>query len=197
MRAILLWSITELEKENTMKGSEWITIAALLLGPIVAVQISEWLGRRRAQRERQLYIFRTLLATRMAKVSRDHVGALNMIDVEFFGKKPENKAVLEAWKIYLDHLNTKPEPLENWTSKGTDLFVDLLHSMATFLGYDFDKVHLNRSCYAPIAHGNWETEEQTIRKGLVDLFSKKSSLYVQLTEAKNGGESPKPVGFTS
>ncbi len=179
-----------------MSTNELITVIALFSGPIAAVQISEWLGRRRALHERQLYIFRTLLATRMAKVSREHVTALNMIDVEFYGRAHENRAVLDAWKIYLDHLNTKPEPLESWTTKGTDLFIELLYSMATFLGYEFDKVHLNRSCYAPIAHSNWETEEQAIRKGAVDWFSGKSALRVEvISEGKNGTDKSKAVGF--
>lgn len=54
------------------------------------------------------------MATRGAKVSPDHVEALNMIDIEFYGRRSgrrsrAEKSVVDAWKIYLDWLS-KPSP---------------------------------------------------------------------------------------
>jgi hypothetical protein len=58
-----------------------IMIAAVLLGPVVAVQVSTLLESRRERRRRQLGVFRTLMTTRALATSPLHVEALNMIDV--------------------------------------------------------------------------------------------------------------------
>jgi uncharacterized protein DUF6680 len=96
------------------------------------------------------------------EVSADHVQALNMIDIEFYGgRTTEDRAVVDAWKIYLDHLNHKYDDrqLDAWVEKGTDLFTELLFAMSKALGLKFDKVHLKRGVYFPIAHA--ETSSRT------------------------------------
>src|SRR5690242_7405924 len=107
-----------------MTNAEWITVAALFAGPVIAVQLSELLTRRRAKHDRRLHVFRTLMATRATRVSREHVAALNMIDLEFDEQDDGDKAVRDAWKVYLDHLSNKTEPLNNWVQKGSELFVE-------------------------------------------------------------------------
>ena len=70
-----------------MKLSDVLMIAAVLLAPVVAVQVQKWLEQYRAERERQLRIFKTLMATRATGLSHDHVQALNLIDLEFQGDR--------------------------------------------------------------------------------------------------------------
>lgn len=41
-----------------------ITIVAIIIGPILAVQAETYLSRRREERERRLQVFRTLMLTR-------------------------------------------------------------------------------------------------------------------------------------
>ena len=146
-----------------MSLSNWLTILAILLAPFFAVYVQKHLERQREARQRKINLFQTLMATRAARVSGSHVQALNMIDIEFYGRKilsfkfPSNseKEVLGTWKIYHDQLHTKYEgkDLQIWIDKGDELFTDLLHKMAQSLGYDFDRVHLKRGMYSPIAHG--------------------------------------------
>jgi len=52
-----------------MKLSDLLMIAAVLLAPIVAVQVQKWLEQYRSERERQLTIFKTLMATRATGLS--------------------------------------------------------------------------------------------------------------------------------
>lgn len=158
-----------------MNLNDVLTITAILLSPVLAVQVSEFLRRRREAKERKVNIFKTLMSTRRSRLSLIHVQALNLIDTEFYNVKE----VLDAWKTYLDHLydyvtlNSSPGV---WNAKQEDSFINLLYSMAKHLGYDFDKVYLKRASYSPEGHGKVEGELNFIREKLVELLSDKYSL---------------------
>lgn len=173
-----------------------LIILAVLLSPLVALHVQWWLQLRREARERKVRTFKTLMSTRGARVSPDHVAALNSIEVEFHKKSARNNKVVAAWRKFLDHLNTPP-PLEQldpaaqtrWREKSNDLFVALLYNMALALGYDFDEVSLKKGFYAPQGHEDLEFDQFVIRKGLVQVLSGTKSLGVTLTPSKN--EAPK------
>lgn len=133
------------------------------------------------------------MSTRAQKLHRDHVQALNMIDIEFYGRKipliktkyqtGKEQAVTHAWKSYNNHLNKANEypDINIWISKSEDLFTELLYAIAQAMNYDFDKVQLQRDCYRPIAHGDLETTQANILKGLEQILSGKSSLPMNIT----------------
>lgn len=79
-----------------MTIADWLMIAAVLLGPIIAVQLTRYLDNKKEERERKLQVFKTLMATRAYTVSWDHVVALNRIDLEFDKDDKKEKAVIEA-----------------------------------------------------------------------------------------------------
>lgn len=66
----------------------WLTILALIVGPIAAVQTQVWLERRRERGNRKLEIFKTLMRARGSPLSREHVDALNTLTLEFPGNSP-------------------------------------------------------------------------------------------------------------
>ncbi len=150
----------------------------ILLAPLVAVQISEFLQKRKEGRARRVELFKTLMATRASRLSGDHVKALNMIDIEFHGTDRRSRRVLEAWKAYLNHLNT-PLPPEVWLSRGNDLFFDLLFAMAQGLGYSMDKTDMRSTSYFPSGYGRLEDEQGRIRSGLLELVEGTRSLQVK------------------
>lgn len=156
-----------------MTIADWLMISAVLLGPIIAVQLTRHLDNKKEERERKLQVFKTLMATRAYIVSWDHVVALNRIDLEFDKDNKKEKAVIEAWKAYLDLLGDKSIAPEQWTVKRVDLLVELLHKMAQVLNYDFDKTHIKNSSYSPVAHGNTEEEQQALRAGLLQVLDGK------------------------
>jgi hypothetical protein len=88
----------------------WIYMIAIMVSPLIAVQVSEFLNKRKESRGRRVGIFKTLMGTRASRLSADHVQALNTIDIEFHGKDKRSRQVLEAWKAYLNHLNTRLPP---------------------------------------------------------------------------------------
>jgi hypothetical protein len=160
---------------------DWITIAAIFLGPIVAVQLTRFLDDRREIRGRKLQIFKSLMATRAYTVSWAHVEALNRIDLEFDKREKKERAVLDAWKQYLDLLNNDKMPFEQWVVKRVDLLVELLHNMAVVLDYDFDKTQIKNSSYAPRAHGDIEAQQEALRRGTIELLEGKRILPLYVT----------------
>ena len=163
-----------------METSVWIMIIAVLLAPVIAVQVSQFLERHRNKKEGKLRVFKTLMATRASTLAPAHVEALNMIDMEFYGDNKKDKAVVIAWKAYLDHLAAQNYPEESWGLKRVDLLVGLLYAMADCLGYDFDKTHIKNSAYIPKGYGELEDDQFILRKGLVGLLKGKISLPVFL-----------------
>jgi len=102
------------------------------------------------------------MATRGTPLSPHQVEALNVIDLEFSEKNTEDKAVADAWKVYLHHLHSAPNDyrdpnyqnqLQIWTEKSRDYLVDLLYAMSQALGYNFDKVRLKKASYTPKGYG--------------------------------------------
>jgi hypothetical protein len=77
-----------------MRLADWLTITAILLGPILAVQISQWLDRRRDRLYRKIWVFQTLMATRVTTLNQEHVRALNAIEFEFHGSNKGDHRVL-------------------------------------------------------------------------------------------------------
>lgn len=166
----------------TIKLTDVAIVVAALLGPVLAVQAQKLLERRRDVKERRLAIFRTLMATRAAMLSPQHVEALNAVPVEFYGSSLVLRQINEAWKLYLDHHDERLPPNDAWAQKRLDLFQDMLHLMSQFLGYSFSKTQLARDIYSPRAHGDLETEQTIIRRGLVNLFSGEFALPLAVKE---------------
>ncbi|MDT9121853.1 DUF6680 family protein, partial [Escherichia coli] len=76
------------------------------------------------------------------RLSNEHVRALNMIDIAFYGRVRKGQAkrskaesqVISAWKLYFSHLNTTYPNNDNasgliWNQNSNNLFVDLLSAI--------------------------------------------------------------------
>ena len=166
-----------------------LTIAAILLAPLVAVQVQKWLEVFREERGRKLWVFKTLMATRAANVSPEHVQALNMIDLEFRGKR--YKKVTDAWKAYLDHLASFPNEgdeaeQKRWGENRVDRLATLLMQMGKSLGYGFDEVHVKKGVYAPEAHSQIENENTLVRRGLIRVLYGDVSLSMAIDSLPTG-----------
>lgn len=158
--------------------SDWLMMLAVVLGPILAVQIQKLIDRNKEGRDRRLKVFRDLMTTRASTLAFQHVSALNMVGLEFNGKKYGK--VVNAWKTYIDHLGSFPDGDENlqkiWSEKKNDQLSDLLYEMGESLGFSFDKVHIKKAGYFPQAYADQERELNFIRKKLVDVFLNKDAI---------------------
>lgn len=182
-----------------MEHRDWITISAIIIGPILAVQAQKMLEAIRFKKQRRLNLFHTLMSTRANRISNEHVAALNMIDIEFYGRNifgmkfqsTSEKSVTNAWKNYNDQLNSQylPEQFAVWFERGDQLFTTLLYDMSNSLSYNFDEVQLKRDCYRPIAHGNLEQDQQLLRKALLELMEGTRALPIKQFEDKKNTSS--------
>jgi len=170
--------------EATITISNWAIIISTFLGPIFAILATRWLDIRKEKRDRKFQIFSTLMATRAYGLSAGHVEALNRIDVEFSDIK--DKKVVDAWKAYLDHLSNDylmKSDIFLWNETIKNSFVELLHMMSENLGYDFDKTHIKKMSYSPVAHGTTENEQTELRKLLINVL--KGSVPITITNFPN------------
>ncbi len=164
-----------------MTLTDILMIAATALSPFIAVQVTRFLDDRNEERGRKLQVFKTLMATRAYNISPAHVEALNRIDLEFSPKKRLEKAVLDVWQQYLDHLGNQQMEPGAWSVRQVDLLVDLLYAMGKALGYDFNKTQIKNGTYSPTAHGRLEEEQGKVRSMAIELLEGKRVLPMYVT----------------
>lgn len=192
--------------EQGIRAGEWFTIIATVLGPILAVQVQKWVEAGRAKRAERDRVFRTLMATRAARLSAEHVQALNMIDIAFYGSKfcgfhyqwPAAKAVCRDWKIYFDSLSADmtgftPDQHQRLTDSRDDKFTDLLASMAIAQNFDFDKVQLKRNMYNPQLHVDIDKDHRNIREGLARVLTGKSTIKMDVVNFPEAAQVEDPT----
>ena len=165
---------------------DWATIVAALLGPVLAVQAQKAVESFREKQRRKLFLFEQLMATRAARLAPEHVRALNMVDLVFYGERvlgiqrrsAKEQRVLDTWKEYHDHLNNKVDnaQIPLWIAQGDELFTNLLYAVAQDIGFKFDRVQLKRGAYSPVAHGEIEAEQTELRKATLSLLTGKHAL---------------------
>jgi hypothetical protein len=154
------------------------TIAAIIYGPIKAVDIARRRDVERDADARKRLILSTLMRTRKTVMNLEHVGALNQIQLEFFN----HPVVIAAYKNYIANLSdTVPPPgnaLENFMKRRSDLFFDLLHAVAAATGVVIDRHDLDRLAYMPFG---WQTEQnelQLFRTALIEVLQGRQALHV-------------------
>ena len=162
-----------------------IYMLTIAVSPLIAVQVTEFIHRRSEKQSRRLHVFRTLMATRGTRLSNEHVQALNMIAVEFRGKDQASRAVVESWKAYLLHLDTKFQDA-SWLTRGTDLIVELLFNMSKSLRYDFEKSEILTTAYFPKAHGDLQENQLRISQGFADIVDGKKTIPISLFQPMSG-----------
>lgn len=163
-----------------------LTIIAIIVGPIVALDLQKRLDKGREERNRKLWVFKTLMSFRATALAPQFVQALNLIEVEFDSKNEKEKAVLTAWKVLLDHfgeLGKTPLPA-NADEKTATLTTALLLAMGKCLGYDFDEVQIKKGAYYPMGLGNVEQEQHAVRRGILQVLSGKRRIPVGIFEDK-------------
>lgn len=107
-----------------------INIIAIIISPIVAVIVGQYLQNKSKKREDKLEIFKILMVSRGLGWSTESVRALNIIEVVF----SDDKNVLNQWKKYYDKLCVE-EPNETELSKIKIEGDKLLEVIAKSLGY--------------------------------------------------------------
>ena len=129
----LLSTVNQTEGEK-MTINDYLTLAALIIIPIVAVVIAQWLQNRSEKRKDKMQIFKTLMTSRIYGWTPDSVNALNIIDIVF----SDDEKVRAAWKDLNDKYRVT-NPDQQHLKKIENAHYKLLEAMANSLGYK-DKI---------------------------------------------------------
>jgi hypothetical protein len=182
----------------TLTAGEYVIAFATLLGPILAIQAQQWIERGRERKVRKEKVFFSLMATRQERLSSEHVQALNMIDLAFYGQKiftvrwqtKKDKAVIIKWREYFDSLSIDSSKFtEDQNNRLIEdrynKFISLLHAIAIAQNYEFEILDLRKNTYSPQAHGAIENEHAAIRSGMAKIFNGKDTLRMEITNLPN------------
>ena len=164
-----------------------LTLFAIMAGPIAAVLVTRWGDDRREKRRRKHDVLTTLMRTRPARLSYEHVGALNLIQLEF----SDSNSVLGAYGRYIEMLYQEtPKEAESSKRLGderSDRFIELLHQIAGDLGYSFDKKDLEKLSYGPQGWENDESAIRMLRSMAMDVMTGRQSLSVVMRPSVTPG----------
>ena len=142
-------------------------VFATLLGPVLAVWVTRTIDDNRRIRERQVNVFRTLMATRRATLSAERVTALNMVEIEFHGIEP----VQTVYRKVMEHINhSRPLP-ENWGKEHAKLTTRLISEIADALGYKLQQLDMLDGGYYPEGLADIEVEQQAVRRAIIATLS--------------------------
>lgn len=154
---------------------DWITVAAIVLGPILALSAQRALDALREKRKQRLQLYFTAMSWRGFWLHQDSVRALNSIDTVFDKKK--DKPVRDAWEAVVKHANTK-RPLDSdqpgqqaWDQKLFDSRVDLYQILGRNVGYEHSIDYIKHQTYIPQLYGDAELELMAIRKGFAKAIT--------------------------
>ena len=155
------------------------------------------------------------MRTRRVPMSADHVGALNLIEIEF-ADEPD---VLAAWKLLYQHFATEHvrRPDEQRMPHATleesrqrdnlfdkrlfderqRLFAKVLHSMAKTLNFNIEQLEIFEGGYTPQGWQDELLEQRMARNFILDLYRGRAALPVAVLSvpgAPDGAERPKLKG---
>jgi hypothetical protein len=148
---------------------DWITVAAIVAGPILALFAQRLLDWLREKKERRARIYFTVMSLRAVWLNPDSLRALNSIDTIFDRKG--DKPVRDAWARVIAHVSTPvpnaqqlPNEAQQWSNRLLDLRVDLYQLLGKAVGYNHTVDYIKTQVYNPQYHVDVELEQMQIRK---------------------------------
>ena len=176
----------------------FIQIAAIFASPIVALLITSRLALRKEKQSRRQQIFEALWKTRgdsssQGYLSPQRIGALNMIDIEFWQSETDvffegksTTAVLRTWHDYRNHLSTtaaseSQEDRIQWNVRSRALFLAMLAEMSQVLGYALNREVIDGGAYAPDQHLLNDARSEKGQNLLFEILEGKRALPIAMS----------------
>lgn len=176
-------------------GEFWMgfaTIVAVITGPVIAVFLVRGHDKRREENRRKYDIFRTLMRTRKLPIHYDHVGALNLVEVEF----TKHSNVIQAWNNYLKQLGEKLPPSGDAEGhiavrkKRDALLAKLISEIAKALKIKkIEQLDILEGNYLPQGWDDVEEEQRAVRHGLIKVLEGTAPIVIQ---AQHPPQTPSP-----
>ncbi len=186
----------------------WLTLAAIVAGPVFGAWFALHLQNRQQRKERRFDVFRTLMRTRRAPISPEHVGALNLVEIEFH----DAPHVISAWKALLQHFGTPHsrhaneevtpetpanEAMERNARFGQRIFEErarllskLLHAMGASLGLKLEQLDIYEGGYTPEGWLAVEGEQAAARQMFAQIARGDRAFPIEVTFISNPPDQP-------
>jgi len=131
--------------------TDWITIAAIIVGPIVAVGITLWIEERRKRRDAKLLTLRLLLSTRDLTSDPNYQVAIKLVPIEF----NDSPKVLQAHKEYLEAANVRLDgksenEAQEITSATSVKQTRLLYEMSSVVGLKLRETDIQTGAFGTV-----------------------------------------------
>jgi hypothetical protein len=171
--------------------AEWLTLAAIVVGPILAVLTQLWMQHRKAKRDTKMWVFNSLMSYRAAILNPLFVQAFNLVDVVFH----KNDEVRRKRKEFQDFVNAAMgrdlTSLE--VDKLKDLVAEMLAKMGSELGYSFDHTEIKNTGYYPKAFERLDTAAFMLREKGLEVLEGKANIGVVIRDEKPPAAAPKDL----
>jgi hypothetical protein len=167
---------------------DWLTVAAIILGPVLALLSQRVLDRIRLRKDQRLRLYFALMASRALQLSPNHVQALNSIDTVFSRSSKKDRTIREKYRAWLEQMG-KDSTAEGWVERGNDLKVELYQAIGEAVGFNFSIDYLKRQAYLPIATSDWDAQARQIQQGLAKAITP-DGLKVEIVEKKPMASGP-------
>ena len=152
-----------------------INIIALIIIPIFAVLIGQWLQSRSEKRKDKMRVFTHLMSYRaFGYVDQYSVNIFNSVPIVFYN----NKEVIEKYNIYLKSLNIKQEDIEQKKKEIEDNQTNMLVAMAKSLKYKKINWERIQNPYIPTGLLKNIEQENMYKKGQLGM----AKLFTQMTD---------------
>jgi hypothetical protein len=154
---------------------DWITVTAIVIGPVLALFSQRALDWLREKKSRRVQLYQTVMSFRAPAVwlHPDSLRALNSIDVVFDGKS--DKPIRDAWATVIAHAKIKipadEAGIAEWNARLFDLRVDLYQLLGASVGYNHSVDYIKTQMYYPQYHVDAEQEAVQIRRQLAKAIT--------------------------
>ncbi len=163
-----------------MDVKDILNLTAIIIIPIAAVLIAQWLQSRAEKRKDKMQIFKTLMTSRIYGWTPESVNALNVIDIVF----ANDKSVRAAWKDLSDKYNVT-NPDEHHLMKIKLAQYKLLDEIAKSLGYK-DKITWEtiQNPYLPVGMVNQIEAQKNMQQAYFDALVNVNSIVSKKNNAE-------------
>ena len=173
-----------MEEEKFM---EWINLVAIIVIPILAVIIGQYLQDRSEKRKDKMRVFTHLMSYRsFGYIDQYSVNIFNSVPIIFY----DDKEVIEKYNSYLKSLNIKPDDAQIKQKEIEDNKTKMLVAMAKALKYKNINWELIQNPYIPKGLLDQIDAENTYKRGQVEI----AKIFTDITNPQTSTDAVKKYG---
>lgn len=169
------------------KFMEWINLVAIIVIPILAIIIGQYLQDRSEKRKDKMRVFTHLMSYRsFGYIDQYSVNIFNSVPIIFY----EDKEVIEKYNTYIKSLNIKPDDVQIKQKEIEDNKTKMLEAMAKALKYKNINWELIQNPYIPKGLLDQIDAENTYKRGQVEI----AKIFTDMTNPQTSMDAVKKYG---